>query len=58
MDNISAGPPQNEKGVPHDSLIAKPGIPSIFGVQSHMEIVTFSPEQQYPEYILRFMERE
>ncbi|CAE7945487.1 unnamed protein product, partial [Symbiodinium necroappetens] len=39
-----------------DSLIARPGIKRGNLEQSHMEIVTFAPEQAYPEFILRFAE--
>ena len=39
-----------------DSLIARPGIGRGFTLQSHMEIVTFAPEQAYPEFILRYAE--
>ncbi|CAK9093854.1 unnamed protein product [Durusdinium trenchii] len=40
-----------------DSIIAQPGIFNGFSQrQSHTEVVTFSPDQAYPEYILRFFE--
>ena len=39
-----------------DSLIAKPGIQRSTELQAHMEVVTFAPEQAYPEFILRFVE--
>lgn len=43
--------------VRYDSLIARPGISSgLPNLQSHMEVVTFAPEQAYPEFILRFVE--
>ena len=54
-----SGPPTKNRGghdVLPDSVIAKPGIPNGRGGQRHMEVVTFSPEQAYPEYILRYVE--
>ena len=48
----------DEQEILCDSLIAKPGILRGSEKQSHMEFVTFAPDQAYPEYILRFVEEE
>ena len=54
-----SGPPE-KYGVRADSIIAKPGIPNGqnggFGLQFHMEVVTFDPGQAYPEFIVKFRE--
>lgn len=54
----SRPPIRTGQEIRHDSIIAQPGIPNgqPGGVQAHMEVVTFAPEQAYPEYILRFIE--
>ena len=56
----SPGPPvkptKDNCEVRCDSVIARPGINNGQATQSHLEVVTFAPEQAYPEYILRFVE--
>ena len=60
----SPGPPLKNRGstsgnsdIRCDSVIARPGIVNgQANSQSHLEVVTFAPEQAYPEYILRFVE--